>query len=206
MVVKLTDADKQLISSAIAKAERITSAEIAVVIAPASDAYTSHIFSIGLLAGSLIATGYWFAGMATYFPFLLFIQLSVICAISCSPILRNFCLRLIPKNIQIHRASHRAYAEYMAVSRNVPASVPVVLLYISLAEHYSHIITGSLVNEKILGSIWENVIKEFTVEMQKSPVCDSCVNAIAKISELLVPYFPAGKNQNYISDHIIETK
>lgn len=206
MVAKLTEREKQEISYAIMEAEKQAAAEIAVVIAPASDGYMSHVFLIGLLPGSLLAGSFWLANIITSFLLLLAIQLSVICAFSFIPFLRTSCLSIIPKNIQSHRASHRAYAEYIAVSRNVPASVPVVLLYISLAEHYAHIITGRLVNEKIAGENWDSVIKEFTAGMKKSSICDSCIKAINKIAALLTVHFPAGQNPNYIGDHIIETK
>jgi putative membrane protein len=206
MVAKLTTQEKQEISSAIMEAEKLTGAEIAVVIAPASDGYMSHVFLIGLLLGSLLACSFWFAHIINSFLIFLAIQLSVICAYSFIPPLRNSCLYFIPSNIQRHRASHRAYAEYVLVSRNVPASVPVVLLYISLAEHYAHIIPGRLINEKIPEEHWDYVVKEFIVQIHKSTVCNSCIGSIAKIAELLAPHFPAANNPNYISDHIIETK
>jgi putative membrane protein len=206
MVIKLTESDKLLISSAITDAERITSAEIAVVITPASDGYASHNFLIGLVLGGVICSCLWFLGIAVSFPFLFSVQLLVICMVVFVPFLRNFCIYLIPKNIQLHRAAHRAYSEYMTVSRNVPAFVPVVLLYISLAEHYAHIIADRAVMEKTQDEAWDNVIKEFIAGMKTSSICDSCINAINKIAAQLTGHFPASQNPNYIGDHIIETK
>jgi len=206
MVAKLTEQEKQKISSAIMEAEKLTGAEIAVAVTNASDGYISFAIVIGFMLGSLLSCGVWFFSAITSFPHLFFIQLSSICIFSFVPFLRNACLLIIPKNMKHHRASQRAYAEYMAVSRSVPAEVPVILLYISLAEHYAHIIPGRLINEKIAGKNWDNVINEFTAEIQPASLCDSCINAIRKISTLLEQDFPASKSPNYISDHVIETK
>lgn len=187
-MVKLVNT--HMIKEAIAKAERTTSAEIAAVISPASDAYRSYILLYGLALGSLVATGLWAEKTITAFPLLLAAQLGVTALFSLLPWLHKPLVRLVPKHIRHHRAAHRAFEEYLFVSRHVSATTPVVLFYVSLAERYVHILPSRLVREKIPDKEWNAVIDEFTSSMKTAGVDHACVTAIARIGTMLAPHFP----------------
>jgi putative membrane protein len=206
MVKPLSPQDKQSIAQAIAEAERPTEAEIVAVIAPASDAYQSYIFLYGLIAGSLIATGLWAGKILTGFPLLLAVQLGAIALLTRVPWLHGLCLRLVPRRIRHLRAAHRAYEEYLSVSRNLPASIPIVLLYVSLAEHYMHILPSRAVRGKIPGEKWNAVIGEFTASMATKGLRDAYIGAVRHMAELLTPHFPSRDETNRVSDQVIEIR
>jgi putative membrane protein len=204
MVRVLSHTDKQAIGQAIAEAERRTAAEIVTVIAPASDAYQSYILLYGLIVGSAIATGLWGTKTVTAFPLLLVIQIAAMALLSFIPWLRHACIRLVPKRILYHRAAHRAYEEYLSVSRHVSAATPIVLLYVSVAEHYAHILTSRSVREKIPDKTWNAVIQEFTVSVKKSGLRAGCIGAIQKITGLVIPHFPERGETHILGHHVIE--
>jgi putative membrane protein len=190
MVKELSLELKETIAKAIAEAGRRTSAEIVVVVLPASDPYQSYLLSYGLILGSLAGMGLWMEKMVTGFPLLFGVQVAAIMLTLFIPLLGNLCLKLIPKRVLHHHAARRAFEEFLIVSRHVPAERPVVLLYISLAERYVHILHSRAVLPKIPNETWEAVIQEFTTLMKKFGLQEACVTAIHSISSTLEPHFP----------------
>jgi putative membrane protein len=202
MVKVLTAAQKHSIAEAIAEAERATSAEIVAVISPASDAYMSYLLLYGLALGSAAATGLWAAKIIVAFPLLLAIQLGLSALLTLTPPLRKACAGFVPKRIRHHRAAHRAFEEYLMVSRHLAASVPIVLFYVSLAERYAHILTSRDVREKIQDATWNAVIDSFTESVAREGLQDASAQAIRRMGQLLAPHFPSGAEANRFPDII----
>lgn len=206
MVKKLSKGNKEAIASAIMKAESESDAEIAVVVAPASDGYQSCVLLFGLACGSALAFALWAGKILADFPSLLLAQFAVIVLFSFVPGLSGFCARFAPRQVLHKRAAQQAYEEYMAVAQKVPASVPLVMFYISLAEHYAHILPDRMVREKIPDVVWNQVISEFATSISKAGIDDACAQAISHIAKLLAPHFPYRVSANYINDQVIEVK
>ena len=204
MVKILSKVDKEAVAQAITEAEQQTSAELVVVVAPVSDAYQSYLLLYGLITGSTIDIGLWAAKLVTLFPLLLVIQLTVIALLSFTPWLRQLCLRLVPKRIRHHRAAHRAYEEYLSVSRHVSAATPIVLLYVSIAEHYAHILTSRSVREKIPDERWNAIIGELTAAIPADGLQSACIKAIRRATELVAPYFPENGEIHSLGHTVIE--
>lgn len=190
MVNILSDTNKNAVAQAIAEAEKMTSAELVVVVTPASDAYQSYLLLYGLLTASTLDMGLWATKTVTGFPLLLIIQLIIMTLFCFIPWLRRLLIWLVPKHIRHHRAAHRAYEEYLFASRHVSAATPIVLLYVSLAEHYAHILTSRSVREKIPNEHWNAIIGELTCSISSDGVQNTCIKALRHITDLLVPHFP----------------
>jgi len=204
MVKHLSRADKNNIAAAIAESERHTSAELAVVIAPASDPYQSFMLLYGLFLGSMVDLGLWEENIVPDFPILLAIQIAAISLLTFAPWLRHLCLRCVPMHIRHHRAGKRAYEEYLIVSRHVSSSVPIVLLYISLAEHYAHILQSRQVREKISDEHWQAIIRELTSSVASTGLAGACIKAVQHSAELLALNFPEQGQPHEHVRHIIE--
>jgi len=203
MVKILSKEDHEAIKQAVAQCESKTSAELVVVVAPASDAYQSYILLYGLGLGSIIASGLWLSHTVMDFPSLFSIQIAGMVLLSMVPPLRALCLHLIPKRIRHHRAARRAYEEYLIVTRHLPATTPVVLFYISLAERYAHILPCRMVRDKIATVNWEAVIAKFTYSVKPNGLRAACIHAVEHCSEILAPAFPGtGKSGKHIPDVI----
>ncbi|MBV8939466.1 MAG: hypothetical protein JO089_06470 [Alphaproteobacteria bacterium] len=179
---------------AIAAAERRTAAELALVVTPASDAYQSGVLLYGITAGTVLSLGLWVSGALTDFPLLLLVQLGAAVIISLIPWLRHACIRLLPRRMRQHRAARRAFEEYLHASRHFPATAAVVLIYISLAERYAHVLASHAVREHIPDETWSGTIDVFTQSVRGEGLKNACVRGIQHAADILAPYFPKGKN------------
>lgn len=190
MVMSLSDADKELIAQATARAEQASAAEFAVVIARASDEYWAAALFCGLVVGCLIALVkmHWFH--AVDFPMLLSLVPATSIVFLAVPFLRHACLRLLPPTMLMQRAAQRAAAEYVNLVHHLPPYVPVVLLYISLAERYVHIYTSREVREIIPDKDWDAVVATLTASAKKEGVRVAIIKAIDHGAEMLAQVFP----------------
>ncbi|MEZ0226401.1 MAG: hypothetical protein ACAH83_17725 [Alphaproteobacteria bacterium] len=205
MVNKLSPEAKVAISAAVTAAERRTSAEIAVVVSPSSDAYQAYLLLYGFAAGSLIAALLWWAKVLTPFPALLAIQGIAMAVFALTPFLKAPCMKLLPTRLLHYYAGRRAVLEFQSLSRHVPAERPVVLIYVSLAERYAHIIHSRAIGLKIPGAAWETIIAELTGLIKSAGLQAACVKAVDRVASTLAPDFPDLGENNTLGDSVIET-
>jgi putative membrane protein len=193
---------KSAVAAAVAKAEKRTSAEIAVVITPASDAYQSFNLLYGFAAGSVLGGLLWLTKTITAFPPLLALQVLSIAAFAFIPVLRRAGMALLPKRVLQHHAARRATEEFLNISHQVPPDRPVVLLYVSLAERYAHILHTRNAGAKVPRGSWDRIIRAFTANVKKPGLAAACETAIAKIADALEPHFPDRGEPNALSDKV----
>jgi len=189
MVNVLSPADNQAVTQAINKAEGRTSAELMTVIAKASDHYQSFLLLYGLMLGSLIDLTLWYHYGVTYFPLLLLIQCTAITVMFIRP-LAHLCYHLIPLHIRRHHAAHRAFSEYLHLTRHVATAKPIVLFYVSLAERYVHILPNKIVRDAIPDARWEAVVQNFTRKLPKDGLKNASLMAIDQMADMLSTVFP----------------
>jgi uncharacterized membrane protein len=189
MVSALNNEAHAAIKQAIASAEQRTHAQIAVVVSKASDAYQSYVLLYGLIVGSIASLALWMLRLAYDFPLLLLIQIGSMAVISFVPQLRQLCIRFVPKRALHHRAAHRAYEEYMFLSRHISRETPFVLFYVSLAERYAHVLPSHNTRDKVPNDAWETVIRNFTGTVKQTSVQNACIQAIGQIADTLAPHF-----------------
>jgi putative membrane protein len=190
MVKKLSPEDKAAIEQAIRQANRESSAELAVIITRASDEYRAVSLIIGLVLGTLLATLLWRQRMMTEIYSLFCVQLAVTLLFVSFPFLRHLCLRFEPARILHRRAAERAAAEYMHLTHHLAASVPVILLYVSLAERYVHIYASRCVREKIPDVEWHAVVRTLTTAVKREGVREAMIKVISHASDMLKTAFP----------------
>jgi putative membrane protein len=206
MVKSFSSADKHALAQAIGQAEASTSVEVVLVVTPASDIYQGYLVLYGLALGSMIAGALWASTLIMTFPVLLMIQLAAIAAFLFIPPLQSFCTQLVPRRIRQDSAAHRAYEEFTRLCGAAPAHIPIILIYVSLAEHRIHILPNRVVSEKIPGSQWDNVIGEWAVVMRSKGLKSACLTAIDQITRLAQPHFPERGEVHHISNDVIEIK
>jgi putative membrane protein len=204
MVKKLTGEEKNAISAAVAEAERRTSAEIAVVVSPSSDAYQAYLLLYGFASGSILAALLWWTKTLTPFPALLAIQGLSMAIFAFAPFLKEPCLKLLPAKLLHYYAARRAALEFQSLSRHVPAERPIVLIYVSLAERYAHIIHSRAIGLKIPAPAWETIISELTALMKSTGLQQACVAAVGRVASTLSPHFPDKGEPNAISDSVVD--
>jgi putative membrane protein len=191
--MKITPQLKIAVEKAINEAEKRTLAEIFIVLAPASDPYQSQVMLCGLVLGSVITLALWFWHILIIFPALLMLQLGLVALFLFVPQLHGCCFCLVPKQIMRRKAARRAYEEYIFASRHVPSNTPVVLLYVSLAEKYAHILHSRAVAAKIPEEVWDKEIAAFTAAVKEHGLEKASADAAARIADILAPHFPEPK-------------
>jgi len=186
MVKLLTSKDKQLISEATQKAEAKTNAHIVTVILPASDTYSHYVMLCGFVLASLIDIYLWNAKIITQFPILLCIQLLTAVLFPLIPGMKSLTLKLLPKKIYQHRAAQMAAEKRLSASKGVNSSKPVLLIFISMAEHYIHIFPNSVIRDKVPDKNWEHMVHQLINSIRSNNLVGGCVQAIEQSSELLI--------------------
>jgi putative membrane protein len=193
MVKILSDEDNAAIGRAVREVEVRTDAEFAAVIAPASSGYTEYVLFDAFILGSLIGLSLWAGDIDISIPIFVIIQLVTMASLIFLPPLRMIFIRLLPKHVLHRHAAKQAGLEFMHLSHHAAASKPIVLLYVSLAERYVHILYSRNVREKIPLSEWNDIVQRLTASMATKGVKESCSAAITEISKLLMKEYPRQK-------------
>ena len=200
MVKKIAPKLTAAISQAVTQAERRTSAEIAVVLTPASDGYQAYQLLYGFAAGSVTCVLLWATKTLTAFPVLMLIQALALGCFAFIPLLRHLCMKLLPKRVLHRYAARRAAEEFQTLSRQVPPERVLVLLYVSLAERYVHILHSRAAGAKIKPSVWDGIVASFTAGARKPGLAPAFEIAIGKIADALAPHFPDKGEANILSN------
>jgi putative membrane protein len=202
MVKIFSTLESEQIAEAIALAEQRTHAEIATVVLPRSDHYVSEMMLYGFILGSVISFILWEAAEVDRFSLFFLIQLLCMFLVPFTPGLKRVLLYFLPKKLLFHRAAHIGAEELLAIIQNVPPQTPVVLLFISLAEHYIHVLPNPIVNNKIEAKNWDKIIGGFTVTLKNNDLTKACIETINEIANILAPIFPDDKGKNLYEDVI----
>ena len=202
-MVKLSTSDKEKLAATIAAAEAITSAEIICVVAPASSTYNNQVTLLGLMLGSVAAALLWETRQLMNFPWLLLVQLGIVIIISL-PWWRRGLLPLVPKHILQDSARRAAGQEYLNIEAQVSHDVPYILLYMSLAERYVHILPNAVIRAQLSADQWNDIVKNLIAEIKHSNAVQGCALAITQIGEVLAAHFPDDGGPNKIGNAIIE--
>ena len=205
MVKILSHTDNEAITVAIEKAEKKTCAEIAIAITPASDAYFDVVLLCGLLLSALVTLSLYEGGITTDYVELLAVQIAILSALYFVRPLHRLCIRLVPRAIKEHRCARRAMEEYHAIHRQLPVAAPFVLLFVSSAERYAHVLPSRVVHEKISGEHWDAVIKDF-VTAAPSGLAKACIVSIEHISVITAEHFPENGRHHNFSNQPIENE
>lgn len=202
MVNIFSSNESKQIASAISLAEQSTNAEIAAVVIPRSDHYIPELMFYGFILGSIIGFILWEATWAHRFPVFFLIQLLCIFILPFTPGIKQLLLYFLPKKLLFHRAAHLGAEELLAISQQLPPHTPIILLFISLAEHYVHVFPNPIVSHKIEDKNWDTVVNQFTLILKKQNLTKACVDTIGEIGGMLTPIFPDDKGQNLYADAV----
>ena len=192
MVKKLYPKDETLINEAIATAAKRTSAKISVIVLPASDHYRDLVLLYGFILGAISSLGVWLFTSFLSFPGLLALVFGVATLVEILAPLRRLCIRLTPRRVRHHRAAEIAHREYLALHSAIPKDKPFVLLFISLAERYVHVLTNPVVHAQLPDN-WHAITGRFIGSIRKFGLGHTCTEAVEHIAEILEPHFPKRK-------------
>ena len=198
-----TDQERAAIEAAITRAEKHTSGEIVVVVAPASDGY----YALALLWAALLA-------LAVPLPLILLtkwpveyiylLQLSVFAVCVGLAQIEPLRLAITPKSIQRARAHEKAVEQFLAQNMHTTRGRTGVLIYVSFAEHYAEVIADDGIYRKVRPIVWEEVIAELTSHLARGTRDQGFITAIGMCGKVLAEHFPPGHaDKDELPNHLI---
>ncbi|QMT61679.1 hypothetical protein [Legionella sp. PC997] len=202
MVKIFSTLESEQITKAIGLAEQRTCAEITAVVVPRSDHYIAEMMLYGFVFGSLINFVLWEITGLNKFPLFFLIQLLCMFLVPFIPGLNRVLLYLLPRKLLFHRASHLGAEEILALTKAVSHEIPVVLLFISIAEHYVHILPNHRVANKVDEKSWDPIINGFILTLKRENLTKACTETIKEIATLLEPIFPEDAGKNLYEDEV----
>ncbi len=224
MKVHVSDADRENIAKAIAKAEGTTAGEIVAVATPISDFY--HDVALHWALVPLFAVLAWAAWRPTaliwWFDLLfggwqadptlsqLLTLLMFFAALKFTIallILKWMPLRLFltPAATKHRRVRRRAVAIFRAAAEKRTAGKTGILVYLSMAERRAEIVADEAILKVTDDHIWGEAMTALLIEVRKGKVGDGIVAAVEKVGVVLSEHFPRSRDDtNEIPDKLIE--
>jgi putative membrane protein len=223
-VIRLTDADREKVSAAIAAAEANSSGKIVAVATPISDAY--HDVALHWALVPLFAVLAWAAWAPTalvwWYNFLfggwspdptlsqLLTFLMVLAALKFTVallILKWMPLRLLltPAATKHRRVRRRAVAIFQAAAAGRTTGKTGILIYLSLGERRAEIVADEAILKVTDEHTWGEAMTALLTEVRDGKVGDGIVAAIERVGAVLAEHFPRSPDDaNEIPDKLIE--
>ena len=202
-----SDSDRELISNAIARAEKKTSGEIVPVVATVSGRYdrAEDLFGvfIALIAltvswlffqGISPAEGDWQAGRILglgLIPILLIVLAGFFLGAVLATLFPALRLPLIAKREMDEEVERRAAEAFHRFRLRDTAGATGILIYISLYEHRVRVLGDTAISEKVGPSDWAEISRVVVEGIRAGRPTDGLCLGIEKSGELLSEHFPA---------------
>jgi putative membrane protein len=224
VVMQLSEADHDKVSSAIAAAEAQSDGEIVAIATPISDAY--HDVALHWALVPLFAVLAWAAWRPTalvwWYDFLLggwqpeptlgqlLTLLMVFAALKFTVallILKWMPLRLAltPGATKHRRVRRRAIALFKAAAERRTVGRTGVLIYLSMAERRAEIVADEAIAKVTTPETWGEAMAALLADVREGRAGDGIVAAIQQVGVVLAEHFPrSAADTNEIPDKLIE--
>lgn len=220
----VSEADHDIVTSAVAAAEAHTSGEIVAVVAAKSNDYDDVALVwasiIAFLAMSVIAlfpefyrglydrlTGGWGHELTANQWLGIVIAIGVIKWIGMWLILlwRPLRMAVTPRSIKAERVRARAIDLFKVGTEDKTVGRTGVLLYLSLKEHRADIVADEAIAAKVSADVWGNAMAALIERVRAGQPGEGMAEAVRQMGIVLAEHFPRGsENPNELPDRLIE--
>jgi putative membrane protein len=199
--MEITAEDHAAIAAAIRTAEQRTSGQLVCVLAHASSGYAyAPILWASVLAlvlpWPLIYLTPWSVERIFLAQLALFIAAGLL--LSWMPLRRW----LVPRRVQRARAHHAALEQFFLRRVSHTANRAGVLIFVSLAERYAHIIADEAIAAKVPQAEWQAAIDALTGHMHDGRIAAGFVAAIDRCGAVLAQHAPPDGSPNVLPDRL----
>ncbi len=221
--MRITQADNDIVTKAVAEAELTTSGEIVTVVAQASDGYTDVALAIAAilaftklvflaffpdLALGLVdtLTGGWntewtpagLFGLASGIGIATFL---IIFGLLSIPAVR---FALIPGRVKTLRVEDAAIRHFKVGAERRTHGHTGVLSYVSLQEHRAQIVADEAIAAKVSPEVWGDAMIDMLREIKAGDLGAGIAAGVRDVGDILSPHFPrADDDQNELPDRLI---
>ncbi len=221
--MRITEADHEAVTRAVAEAELTTSGEIVTVVARTSDGYTDVALSIAafLAFTKLVAlaffpdltlgiidslTGGWntewtpagLFGLASGIGIATFL---IVYALLLIPAVR---FALIPGRVKTLRVEDAAIRHFKVGAERRTHGRTGVLIYVSLQEHRAQIVADEAIAAKVDPEVWGAAMVDMLREIKEGDLGAGIAAGVRDVGVVLSEHFPrADDDQNELPDRLI---
>lgn len=224
MRLRLSQADHDLVTHAVAQAEQETDGEIVTIVARRSDAYhdAGLHWAIGAVFVALsIAAAFpahfralcswlllsWEHEVEDWKLLTVLLGLLIVTFLAVRYILAWMPLRLAltPRTTKARRGRRRAMTLFRAVALGRTKAQTGVLIYLSLDEHRAEIIADAAINQKVTPDVWGDAMAAMIDAVRDGRTGDGMAEAVRQVGAVLARHFPrSADNPNELPDRLIE--
>jgi putative membrane protein len=220
----LSPEDHELVTRAVAKAERESDGEIIPIVAPQSDAYHDVGLHFALLAMLVVPLSLavlpqawidrgaaWLFGWnaaparAGLMLFLFAAMILVFLIVRYALAYRPLRMALTPGATKSRRVHRRAVALFRAACEQKTRGRTGVLIYLSVAEHRAEILADRAIAEQVEPEIWGEAMAALIDEVKAGRPGPGLAKAIERVGEVLARILPPTlENPNELPDRLVE--
>ncbi len=222
--MRVSEDDHELVTAAVAKAERESDGEIVTIVAGRSDAYHDVGLHYAVLAmllvpvlGAVIPQGWIDWGVGLFFGWnaelsfralmvLLFVKMAVLFlivryALAYMPLR----MALTPGRTKSRRVHRRAVELFRASCEQKTRGRTGVLLYLSLAEHRAEIVADKAIADQVAPEVWGEAMAVLVDEVKAGRPGPGMALAVERIGAVLAPILPpTHDNPDELPNRLIE--
>ena len=202
--MKITEADKSLISEAVKKAEAKTSGEILPVIVEKSDFYPAAHFRIALVMGILFSVVFYYNYDFEDPIFLLWIQfpgMIIGYALAFIPFFKRLLTTRAEMDEEVHQ---RAVGIYFENKVSMTRDRTGVMIFVSLLERRVEVLADCGINAKVGKNYWNEIVDALVSNIAQNKIIEGMVSAIGSCGQKLTAAFPIkSDDSNEILDELI---
>lgn len=224
MELRLTPADRDLVTAAVTRAEASTSGEIVTIVARRSDSYhdvglswaAAAMFVVLALAAAfpahlraLLSTLLldWEHELADWKLLMGLLGLLILKFLIVRYLLAIMPLRMLvtPRVTKARRVRRRAILLFRTAAEARTRGRTGVLLYLSLDEHRAELVADSAINAKVAPEVWGDAMAALIAGIRDGRPGEGMAQAVAQIGSVLALHFPREADDvNELPDRLIE--
>ncbi len=220
----LTDADRILVTEAVARAEASSDGEIVTIVARRSDAY--HDVGLHWAIGTVFLALSVYAAFPDFYRALILRLLggweselsdrAFLMVILCALIVKFLFVRyllaimplrmaLTPKATKTRRVRRRAVMLFRSAVEARTRAKTGILLYLSLDEHRAEIVADASIAAKVAPEIWGDAMAALIAGVRDGRPGDGMARAVDQVGAVLAEHFPrSADDSNELPDRVIE--
>ena len=224
VMLAISDADRERILAAVAKAERESDGEIVTIVSARSDLYHDVGLHYALLAMLLVPTGFamvpqswidwsislflgWNASLSLRLLMLLVLVKMILAFLIVRYALAWMPLRmaLTPSATKTRRVRRRALELFHIATEQRTKGSTGILLYLSLLERRAEIVADEAIHSKVRPEVWGEAMHALIGAIKAGRPGEGMALAVEKIGEVLAGCLPPkADNPNELPDRLIE--
>jgi putative membrane protein len=224
VTLRLSEADHDKVSAAIAAAEANTNGEIVAVATPISDPYHDVALHWAVAAMVLVLawaawrpdwlqwwydrlTGGWHAEptLGELLTFLMILEVLKFTAVLLILKWMRLRLALTPRATKHRRVRRRAVAVFKAAAERRTVGRTGILIYLSMAERRAEIVADEAILKVTADDTWGEAMAALLEHVREGRAADGICAAIGQVGVVLAEHFPRSeRDRNEIPDKLIE--